>query len=43
MAVKKKDLQYMLPYGSFLAPAAFVALAWGQRIWAAYFGLFPGR
>jgi leader peptidase (prepilin peptidase)/N-methyltransferase len=43
MVVKKKDLQYMLPYGSFLAPAAFVALVWGSRIWAAYFGLFPGR
>lgn len=43
IVLKKKDLQYMLPYGSFLAPAAFVALAWGQRIWAAYFSLFPGR
>jgi leader peptidase (prepilin peptidase)/N-methyltransferase len=43
MVLKKKDLQYMLPYGSFLAPAAFVALVWGSRIWAAYFGLFPGR
>ena len=43
IVLKKKDLQYMLPYGSFLAPAAFVALVWGQRIWAAYFGLFPGR
>jgi leader peptidase (prepilin peptidase)/N-methyltransferase len=43
MVLKKKDLQYMLPYGSFLAPAAFVALVWGQRIWEAYFGLFAGR
>jgi leader peptidase (prepilin peptidase)/N-methyltransferase len=43
MVLKKKDLQYMLPYGSFLAPAAFVALVWGSRIWAAYFSLFPGR
>jgi leader peptidase (prepilin peptidase)/N-methyltransferase len=41
--LRKKDLQYMLPYGSFLAPAAFVALVWGGRIWAAYFSLFPGR
>jgi leader peptidase (prepilin peptidase)/N-methyltransferase len=41
--LRKKDLQYMLPFGSFLAPAAFVALVWGGRIWAAYFGLFPGR
>jgi|WetSurMetagenome_2_1015567.scaffolds.fasta_scaffold32498_2 leader peptidase (prepilin peptidase) / N-methyltransferase len=43
MALRKKDLQFMLPYGSFLAPAAFMALVWGGRIWAAYFGLFPGR
>jgi leader peptidase (prepilin peptidase)/N-methyltransferase len=43
MVLRKKDLQYMLPYGSFLAPAAFVALVWGSRIWAAYFGLFQGR
>jgi leader peptidase (prepilin peptidase)/N-methyltransferase len=40
IAVKKKDLQYMLPYGTFLAPAAYVALVWGDRILAAYLSLF---
>lgn len=40
IAVKKKDLQYMLPFGTFLAPAAYVALVWGDRILAAYLSLF---
>ena len=40
IAVKKKDLQYMLPYGTFLAPAAYVALVWGDRILIAYLSLF---
>ena len=40
IAVKKKDLQYMLPFGTFLAPAAYVALVWGNRILAAYLTLF---
>lgn len=40
IVVKKKDLQYMLPYGTFLAPAAYVALVWGDRILAAYLSLF---
>lgn len=40
IAVKKKDLQYMLPFGTFLAPAAYVALVWGDRILSAYLTLF---
>ena len=30
-----------LPFGSFLAPAAMVALLWGPGIWAWYLGFFP--
>lgn len=37
---QKKDLQYSLPFGTFLAPAAFVSLLWGERIVQAYLGLF---
>ena len=40
IAVKKKDLQYMLPFGTFLAPAAYIALIWGDRILVAYLSLF---
>ena len=40
IAVKKKDLQYMLPFGTFLAPAAYVSLLWGDRILIAYLSLF---
>lgn len=40
ITAKKKDLQYMLPYGTFLAPAAFIALVWGDRIIQAYLSLF---
>ena len=40
IAVKKKDLQYMLPFGTFLAPAAYIALVWGDRILIAYLSLF---
>jgi leader peptidase (prepilin peptidase)/N-methyltransferase len=37
---KKKDLQYALPFGTFLAPAAFVSLLWGERIIKSYLSLF---
>jgi len=37
---RKKDLQFALPFGTFLAPAAFVAALWGERIVRAYFGLY---
>ncbi len=38
---KKKDLQFALPFGSFLAPAAFFSLLWGKRVIHAYLSLFP--
>lgn len=37
---KKKNLQYSLPFGSFLAGAAFASLLWGERIISAYFSLY---
>jgi len=37
---RKKDLQYSLPFGTFLAPAAYIALLWGEPIIQAYLGLF---
>ncbi|NIO48071.1 MAG: prepilin peptidase [Candidatus Aminicenantes bacterium] len=37
---RKKDFQYSLPFGTFLAPAAFAALLWGERIISAYLSLF---
>ncbi|MFC2170014.1 prepilin peptidase [Acidobacteriota bacterium] len=38
--LKKKDLQHALPFGTFLAPAAFFSLLWGQRIISAYLSLY---
>jgi len=40
IAVKRKNMQYQLPYGTFLAPAAYIALVWGDRIILAYLRLF---
>jgi len=37
---KKKKLQFALPFGTFLAPAAFVALVWGEKIILAYLSQF---
>lgn len=37
---KKKNLQYSLPFGTFLAPAAFVSLLWGEKIITAYLSLY---
>jgi leader peptidase (prepilin peptidase)/N-methyltransferase len=37
---RKKDLQFALPFGTFLAPAAFVAALWGERIISAYLSLY---
>lgn len=37
---RKKDLQYSLPFGTFLAPAAFASLLWGEKILRAYFSLY---
>jgi len=41
MAARKKNLQFALPFGSFLAPAAFVALVWGDRLISAYLRMYP--
>ena len=38
--VRKKDMQFALPFGTFLAPAALVALLWGERIIEAYLSLY---
>jgi len=32
LSIRKKDMQYALPFGSFLTPAAFFALLYGQQI-----------
>jgi leader peptidase (prepilin peptidase)/N-methyltransferase len=40
MSFRKKDLQFALPFGTFLAPAAFLALVWGDRIIHAYLSLY---
>jgi len=40
LSFRKKDLQYSLPFGTFLAPAAFVSLVWGERIISAYLNLY---
>ena len=37
---KKKDLQYSLPFGTFLSPAAFTALLWGEKIIRAYLSMY---
>lgn len=37
---QKKGWQFALPFGSFLAPAAFVSLVWGNKIISWYLGLF---
>jgi leader peptidase (prepilin peptidase)/N-methyltransferase len=36
---RKKDLQFALPFGTFLAPTAFVAALWGDRIIRFYQGI----
>jgi len=41
MKFGKKDLQFALPFGTFLAPAAFVAMLWGNAIITAYLSLYP--
>jgi len=37
--LRGKTLQNALPFGCFLAPAAFAALLWGRRVVAAYLGV----
>lgn len=38
--IKKEKLQFALPFGTFLAPAAYVALIWGEEIIRAYLSQF---
>jgi leader peptidase (prepilin peptidase)/N-methyltransferase len=40
IAARKQDMQAALPFGTFLAPAAYVALVWGERLISAYLGLY---
>lgn len=35
-----KDVQFALPFGTFIAPAAFVAMLWGESIVRAYLSLY---
>ncbi len=37
---RKKSLSYSLPFGTFLAPASFISLLWGEKIIRAYLRLF---
>jgi len=37
---RKKDFQYSLPFGTFLSPAAFVVLLWGEKIIRSYLNLY---
>jgi leader peptidase (prepilin peptidase)/N-methyltransferase len=41
MARKGKNAQFALPFGSFIAPAAFIALVWGQRVVDWYVSRLP--
>ena len=38
--LKKKDLKYSLPFGTFLSPSAFISLVWGSEIINKYLSLF---
>ncbi len=40
LLMRKRNLQFALPFGSFLAPAAFVSFLWGNAIISWYLGLF---
>lgn len=40
IARKGKDAQFALPFGTFIAPAAFVAMLWGERIVRTYLSLY---
>jgi leader peptidase (prepilin peptidase)/N-methyltransferase len=35
-----RDLKHALPFGCFLAPAAFAAMLWGPKLIAGYYGFF---
>lgn len=38
--IRKKRLQFALPFGTFIAPAAYFALLWGEEIIKAYLSQF---
>ncbi len=40
MLFQKRNLEYALPFGTFLAPAAVFALLWGESLINAYLALF---
>ncbi|OGD19932.1 MAG: hypothetical protein A2Y69_09350 [Candidatus Aminicenantes bacterium RBG_13_59_9] len=40
LSFRKKGWQHAVPFGSFLAPAAFVALVWGERVVDWYLNLY---
>ena len=40
MKFRGKDMKFALPFGSFIAPAAFVALIWGNQLITWYLSLF---
>lgn len=40
MKFRGKDMKFALPFGSFIAPAAFVALIWGDPLITWYLSLF---
>jgi leader peptidase (prepilin peptidase)/N-methyltransferase len=40
IARRGKGFQFALPLGTFLAPAAFVSLLWGEKIIRAYLSLY---
>lgn len=37
---RRKNLQFELPFGTFLAPAAFIAALWGTKLITAYLAMF---
>ncbi len=40
MKFRGKDMKYAMPFGSFIAPAAFVSLVWGEHLITWYLSLF---
>lgn len=41
VAFRGKDMKFAMPFGSFIAPAAFVSLVWGEPLITWYLSLFP--
>ena len=37
---RRKDMQFALPFGTLLAPAAYFSMLWGERIITWYLGLY---